>query len=154
CTSSTRPAVTCKKSPALRPPNNSICSAVALAPDGQRLALGMQTGHVYFCDPRTGVGLKRFHAADRPAKDAPERGYLRSIDGVREGVVNRLAFSPDGRWLGTGGSEGDVRLWEVATCQEVLRLKGHKGWVVDLAFGPDGRTLLTSAEDGQGYLWS
>src|SRR5262249_30952071 len=42
----------------------------------------------------------------------------------------------------------------VATCQEVLRLNGHKGWVRDLAFGPDGRTLLTSAEDGQAYLWS
>jgi RNA polymerase sigma factor (sigma-70 family) len=139
------------KTPA--PPNNGICSAMALAPDGRRLALGMQTGHVYFCDPNTGVEWKRFPAADRPAKDAPERGYL-TIDGVREGFVHRVAFSPDGRWLGTGGSEGDVRLWEVATCREVLRLKGHKGWVVDLAFGPGGRTLLTSAEDGHAYLWS
>jgi RNA polymerase sigma factor (sigma-70 family) len=136
------------------PENNSICSVMALAPDGRRLALGMWTGHVYICDPLTGVELKRFHAADPPAKDAPERGYLGAIDGVREGCVNRLAFSPDGKWLGTGGSEGDVRLWEVATCREVLRLKGHKGWVVDLAFGPDVRTLLTSSEDGQAYLWS
>jgi hypothetical protein len=135
-------------------PGVCICSAMALAPDGRRLALGMQTGHVYFCDPLTGVELQRFHAADRPAKDAPERGYLRTIDGVREGFVNRVAFSPDGRWLGTGGSEGDVRLWEVATGREVLRLKGHKGWVVDLAFGSDGRTLLTSSEDGRAYLWS
>jgi hypothetical protein len=135
-------------------PNMCICSVMTLAPDGRRLALGMQTGHVYFCDPRTGVELKRFHAADRPAKDAPERGYLRTIDGVREGFVNRVAFSPDSKWLGTGGSEGDVRLWEVATGREVLRLKGHKGWVLDLAFGSDGRTLLTSAEDGQAYLWS
>jgi hypothetical protein len=135
------------------PSNNSICCAMALAPDGRRLALGMQTGHVYFCDSRTGVELQRFHASDRPAKDAPDRGYF-TIDGVREGFVNRVAFSPDGRWLGTGGSEGDVRLWEVATGREVLRLKGHQGWVVDLAFGPDGRTLLTSAEDGSAYLWS
>jgi RNA polymerase sigma factor (sigma-70 family) len=134
-------------------PGVCICSAMALAPDGRRLALGMQTGHVYFCDPRTGVELKRFHAADRPGKDAPGQSYL-TIDGVREGFVHRLAFSPDGRWLCTGGSEGDVRLWEVATCQEVLRLKGHKCWVQDLAFGPDGRTLLTSAEDGQAFLWS
>jgi RNA polymerase sigma factor (sigma-70 family) len=139
------------KTPA--PPNNGICSVMALAPDGRRLALGMQTGHVYFCDPLTGVELKRFHAADRPAKDAPERGYL-TIDGVREGFVNRVAFSPDSKWLGTGGSEGDVRLWEVATGREVLRLKGHTGWVVDLAFGSNGRTLLTSSEDGQAYLWS
>jgi hypothetical protein len=134
--------------------NMCICSVMALAPDGRRLALGMQTGHVYFCDPRTGVELQRFHAADRPAKDALERGYLRTIDGVREGFVNRVAFSPDSKWLGTGGSEADVRLWEVATGREVLRLAGHKGWVVDLAFGADGRTLLTSSEDGQAYLWS
>jgi hypothetical protein len=47
-----------------------------------------------------------------------------------------------------------VHLWEVATCREVLRLKGHKSYAFDLAFGPDGRTLLTSGEDGLAYLWS
>src|SRR6266542_4311722 len=48
-------------------PSVCICSAMTLAPDGRRLALGMQTGHVFFCDPLTGVELQRFHAADRPA---------------------------------------------------------------------------------------
>jgi WD40 repeat protein len=146
----------CQKSIQLKTPagpNEGICSEMTLAPDGRLLALGMQTGHVYFCDSHTGDELKRFHAADRPAKDVPQGAYL-TIDGVREGFVHRLAFSPDGKWLGTGGSEGDVRLWEVATCREVLRLKGHKGCVVDLAFGADGRTMLTSSFDGQAYLWS
>src|SRR5262249_42265945 len=107
-------------------PRNRLAAVLALAPDGRLLALGTQTGHVYFCDPLTGAELKRFHAADRPAKGAPERGYLRTKDGIREGVVNRVAFSPNSKWLATGGSEGDVRLWEVATGREVLRLKGHK----------------------------
>jgi len=135
--------------------NECFCSVMTLAPDGRRLALGMQTGEVYFCDPLTGGELKRFHAADRPGpgKDAKDWGYL-TIKGVKEGFVTQVAFSPDSKWLGTCGSEGDVHLWEVATCREVLRLKGHKGWVVDLAFGSDGRTLLTSGEDGQAYLWS
>src|SRR5262249_16669268 len=40
-------------------------------------------------------------------------------------AVHRVAFSPDGRRLVTGGADEAVKLWDVATGLEVLTLRGH-----------------------------
>jgi WD40 repeat protein len=42
--------------------------------------------------------------------------------------VLSVAFSPDGKLLATGDVDGLIRLWQVATSQQLLTLKGHTGW--------------------------
>ncbi len=65
-----------------------------------------------------------------------------------------LAFSPDGRTLATGSSDGRVRLWDVATGHHKATLDDdYVTSVDDLAFSPDGRTLATTAEPGV-LLWN
>jgi len=44
------------------------------------------------------------------ATEAPERPGI----GHRAGMVNKIAFSPDSRWLVTGGSDGILSLWAVS----------------------------------------
>jgi WD40 repeat protein len=46
-----------------------------------------------------------------------------------------------------------VRLWDVATGQERITLKGHPAAVVRAAFAPDGKTLATASADGTLKLW-
>jgi WD40 repeat protein len=65
-----------------------------------------------------------------------------------------LAFTPDGRWLasggGTGRREGELILWDAATGQEVRRLRSEGNelhLVTRVAFSPDGKTLASS--DGE-----
>jgi hypothetical protein len=43
--------------------------------------------------------------------------------------VLSVAFSPDGKLLATGDVDGLIRLWQVATSQQLLTLNGHTGWV-------------------------
>ncbi len=74
-------------------------------------------------------------------------------------AVNAAAFSPDGRWLATGGDDTSIFLWDVETIQNLdvepqpIELTGHTGKVVDLAFSNDGRQLVSSSWDHRLGLW-
>ena len=67
------------------------------------------------------------------------------------GTVSERAFSPDGRYLLTD-SNGDLRLWELATGKEVLHAKSVNGCAC-LAFAPDGRSAATGMHDTTVLLW-
>ncbi|MCC3417909.1 MAG: NACHT domain-containing protein [Microcoleus sp. PH2017_07_MST_O_A] len=69
------------------------------------------------------------------------------------GSLFALAFSPDGKLLATGGSDGMVRCWEVASRREILTCKGHSSWIRSVAFSPDGKTLASGASDQTVKLW-
>jgi len=45
-----------------------------------------------------------------------------------------------------------VKLWNLATHQEVVTLRGHETWPV-LAFSPDGNVLFTSSLDTPLRKW-
>ncbi len=74
-----------------------------------------------------------------------------------------ISFSPDGRRLiteGLGGMlsnrnerEKAVVLWDVASGQELVTLRGFSKGTVNAAFTPDGKRLVSAAGDGRIKLW-
>lgn len=119
------------------------------SPDGRILATGADDSTIRFWRANDGMPL-------------------RVIDnGVH---VDKVAFSPDGRWLasgghargsigslwhhlGLGGRDGEsVRIWRVADGALVAALP-HPDDVIFVAFSRDGRWLVTSGEDNRFRLW-
>jgi WD40 repeat protein/serine/threonine protein kinase len=67
--------------------------------------------------------------------------------------VRSVSFSPDGRRLASGSSDGTVRVWDLATGGELLVLRGHEKGVQGVSFSPDGRRIASGSEDGTVRVW-
>jgi WD40 repeat protein len=70
------------------------------------------------------------------------------------GVMYTVAFSPDGQTLATSGWDQVVRLWNVATREEIREIPQRDfGAAAPLRFSPDGHVLATSGREGNATLW-
>jgi WD40 repeat protein len=84
--------------------------------------------------------------------------------------IKAVAFSPDGRFILTGGSsninpsdpswkDGDAALWDISTARMIRRvtISGSNSWgpntTSSVAFSPDGRFFLTGNWDSVTRLW-
>ena len=57
------------------------------------------------------------------------------------GRVNDLAFSPDGAMLATASDDHTVKLWDVATGEELQKFTGYPSGVGAVLFSPNGAHL-------------
>jgi tetratricopeptide (TPR) repeat protein len=64
-----------------------------------------------------------------------------------------VAFSPDGKTIVSGSSDGTVRLWDLGGNPIGQPFEGHKGSVNSVAFSPDGKTIVSGGSDGRVRLW-
>jgi WD40 repeat protein len=69
-------------------------------------------------------------------------------------AVLSARFSPDGKLIVTGCTDGHVYLWDLAAAKPPRRVLPDKfGRVYALAFSPDGKTLLVGSTDNWASLW-
>ncbi len=115
---------------------------LAFSPDGNTLALATSRG-----------------IALMDAGTMQERAFLKGQGGNGAWC---LAFSPDGRFLATGGNRSHqgkdlpspVSIWDVEAVRETKVFDGHVGSISAVCFAPDGQTLASGGYDGTLRLWA
>ncbi|WP_425475835.1 protein kinase domain-containing protein [Fischerella sp. JS2] len=70
------------------------------------------------------------------------------------GSVISVAISPDGKTLASGSNDKTIKLWNLATGEQIRTLTGHSSWVISVAISPDGKTLANGSSDNTIKLWN
>ena len=107
--------------------------ALAVSPEGDRLASGSHDHTVKLWDWRSGECLQTL------------AGHIHRVKAV--------AFSPQGELLASGSDDHTIKLWEVATGVCLHTLVGHQDWVLAVVFSPDGAQLVSASGDRTIKLW-
>jgi WD40 repeat protein len=113
-----------------------ICAPVrgiAQSKEQEKRGIGIQTGPTPTPAPVTPAA-----PGDKPELIL-QTGHTRS--------ANAVAFSPDNRWLASGGKDNVIKIWDLANGNVLRTLYGHTTNVNALAVSPDGKLLASGSGD-------
>jgi WD40 repeat protein len=87
-----------------------------------------------------------------PPPDSPDPALRRVLAG-HTGAVYACTVEPNGTWLASGGTDGDVHVWDGESGRMLRVIHAHEGTVWRCEASPDGAWLLTVGDDGWVRTW-
>ena len=68
--------------------------------------------------------------------------------------VLAMAYSPDGRYVASGGQDNTIIIWDLYSRKELRKLIGHTFYVNYISYSPDGKFLASGSSDGTIRIWN
>ena len=147
----------------------SFVAAVAFSPDGKLLAATfgddakLQTAILSVPDGRE---LKRFPTTGTALAFSKSGRSLCAGESVYDTrtwqprykletafYARAAAFSPDGKWLVTGGTDNRLTFWNALDGTRLAAVRAHDDRLNAIATSADGGKIVSSARDGRARVW-
>jgi WD40 repeat protein len=125
--------------------HQDVVQTVAFSADGKFLASASNDGT---------LSVWQLSKAEASAKVQAEKVWSVAQSHGENTWVLALAFAPDSQLLASGGDNGTINLWLVATGKLQLSIQGHGDWLRSLAFAGDGQTLISGSDDTHVKQWA
>jgi len=116
---------------------NLDCLCIAFRPDGKAILSGWSDGKIRCFRPQSGKLM-----------------YV--INDAHNGAVTAITSTNDSRHIVSGGTDGQVRLWEANTQMHrmVTSMKEHKQRVNCIQVSKDDSECVSASSDGSCIVWS
>lgn len=114
--------------------NQGAIEAVAWSLDSKRIASADTNAQVQVWDALTGHNLFTFSS---------------------DSNVNALAWSPNGKYLASGGDNWDntVQVWEPGNNTALFTYTKHEDTIRAVAWSPDSQRIASAGDDGTVHIW-
>ncbi|MCA9945869.1 MAG: hypothetical protein KC449_20440, partial [Anaerolineales bacterium] len=108
-------------------------SELEISPDGTRLGVATQNRIILL--------------------DTSSWEVVQILEGHLERVIH-IAFDPESRLLASGSEDGVMKIWQVASGEELVsHIASDVGWVENVVFSRDGSRIATVGEDLTARIW-
>lgn len=117
--------------------------SAAFSPDNARVISGCTSGNLLLWDIASGEIVRRLTGHD----------YVSVYGGTFHRGVYTVSFSPNGLYVLSGSEDSTLKLWDVASGENVRSLTGQSNVILSVAFSPDGIHTLSGSDDHTLMLW-
>jgi WD40 repeat protein len=134
------------------PPNMSV-SILDESEDGAWLMIETLDGQMGWVSASLMRVMESAIPADLVAIEPENAAQLEEITQLASTLTTRMAFSPDGRLLGSIFWDGTIKIYDVRTKILIITMTSHLVGVSDIEFSPNGREMASSG-DGTVTIWN
>ncbi len=145
--------------------------ALAFSADGNTLVSANVDDEIKSWDVPTGRPLARFLGSRSIACSPIDSTFAYQTDSNSIAIVDEgqtqprviraahdprvacIVFSPHGDSIASGGWDTSIRIWDVASGDQVLQMSGHEHWVWAIGWSADGRFIASGDVHGVIKYW-